>query len=440
MKKPELLSPAGDLTRLRYAVWYGADAVYVGGESFGMRSAPKNFTVEQLAEGAAFAHRYGRRVYLTLNTTPTNEEMARLPDYLRRVRETGVDAFIIADLGVLEFAKRFAPEIEVHLSTQAGIANYAAACAAFGLGAKRVVLARELSLQDIAVIRDNTPDELELEAFVHGAMCMSVSGRCLLSHYLTGRSANRGECTQPCRWKWHLSEEHRPGQQFDIGEDEDGSYILNANDLCAAPFLQLVAEAGVDSMKIEGRAKTFYYVASTTAAYRRALDAYLADPQNYACPEEVLEELTRTSHRHYSTGFYFGRDGAVQDTRTGGYVREWEVTAVVEQWEDGVAQCSQRGKFTLGETLEALTPAGDVVTFTPEAIWDDAGCEIASTPHAEMAFSVPCDVPLPVHSILRRRVAGADMGAETPKEAVESAGAEAAEAAAASGTAVPTDG
>ena len=220
MKRPEILSPAGDLERLKFAVLYGADAVYVGATEFGMRSAPKNFTMEQLAEGVRFAHARGRRVYLTLNTVPTNEEIARMPDFMRRARETGVDAFIVADLGVLAMAKHIAPEMELHVSTQAGIANYAAASAAYDLGAKRVVLARELSLNDIAVIRDNTPPELELEAFVHGAMCMSVSGRCLLSHYLTGRDANRGECTQPCRWKWQLTEEHRPGQAFEVGETE----------------------------------------------------------------------------------------------------------------------------------------------------------------------------------------------------------------------------
>ena len=257
MKRPEILSPAGDLERLKFAVLYGADAVYVGATEFGMRSAPKNFTMEQLAEGVRFAHARGRRVYLTLNTVPTNEEIARMPDFMRRARETGVDAFIVADLGVLAMAKHIAPEMELHVSTQAGIANYAAASAAYDLGAKRVVLARELSLNDIAVIRDNTPPELELEAFVHGAMCMSVSGRCLLSHYLTGRDANRGECTQPCRWKWQLTEEHRPGRAFEVGETEEGSYILNADDLCTAPFIDLILQAGVDSLKIEGRAKTF---------------------------------------------------------------------------------------------------------------------------------------------------------------------------------------
>lgn len=411
MRSLELLSPAGDLERLKFAVLFGADAVYVGGESFGMRSAPKNFTLEQLAEGAQFAHARGVKLYLTLNTVPTNSEIDRLPEYLTEVRSTGVDAFIISDLGVLSLAKQYAPEIPVHLSTQAGIANYAAARAAYDLGASRVVLARELTLRDIAEIRAKTPQELELEAFVHGAMCMSFSGRCLLSHYLTGRDANRGECTQPCRWPWRIeaspaAESHpRMARCFDVAEDENGSYILNANDLCTAPFLDLIAAAGVTSFKIEGRAKTFYYVASVTSAYRRALDAVAAAPDEFVCPDAVLEELTRTSHRSYSPGFYFSRDDAVQNTRRGGYIREWEVVGIVDNAEQGVLYCEQRGKFNLGDTLEALPPRGDAVTFTPEWIRNAEGEEISATPHAQMLFSVPCELELPPYTILRKRIA-----------------------------------
>lgn len=411
MRSLELLSPAGDLERLKFAVLYGADAVYVGGESFGMRSAPKNFTLEQLAEGAQFAHARGVKLYLTLNTVPTNSEIDRLPEYLTEVRSTGVDAFIISDLGVLSIAKQYAPEIPVHLSTQAGIANYAAARATYDLGASRVVLARELTLRDIAEIRAKTPQELELEAFVHGAMCMSFSGRCLLSHYLTGRDANRGECTQPCRWPWRIeaspaAENHpRMARCFDVAEDENGSYILNANDLCTAPFLDLIAAAGVTSFKIEGRAKTFYYVASVTSAYRRALDAVAAAPDEFVCPDAVLEELTRTSHRSYSPGFYFSRDDAVQNTRRGGYIREWEVVGIVDNAEQGVLYCEQRGKFNLGDTLEALPPRGDAVTFTPKWIRNAEGEEISATPHAQMLFSVPCELEFPPYTILRKRIA-----------------------------------
>jgi len=399
---PELLAPAGDLERLRYAINYGADAVYCSLPEFGMRSAPANFTPEQLTEGVI----YGRKVYLTMNTLPTNEEADRLPDAIKEAAKAGVDAFIVADLGVLDACKTVAPDIDVHMSTQTGITNWAAARAAYHLGAKRVVLAREMSLQDIAILRDKTPPELEIEAFVHGAMCMSVSGRCLLSNYMAGRDANRGQCAQPCRWKYYLSEETRPGQLYEIGENENGSYILNANDLCTAPFIDLICKAGVDSLKIEGRAKTFYYVASVTAAYRKALDAYLADPanDNFELPAEVYEELTRTSHRHYSPGFYFGREQAKQATDSATYIREWEFVGTVDRWENGVAHCQQRGKWSLGDTLEALCPDGRSIPLTPEWIENEAGERVDSTPHAMEKYTMPTP-ELPPMSLLRRKTA-----------------------------------
>ena len=378
---PELLAPAGDLERLRYAINYGADAVYCGLPEFGMRSAPANFTPEQLAEGVIYAHARGRKVYLTMNTLPTNEEADRLPEAIKEAAKAGV-----------------------HMSTQTGITNWAAARAAYNMGAKRVVLAREMSLQDIAILRDKTPPELEIEAFVHGAMCMSVSGRCLLSNYMAGRDANRGQCAQPCRWKYYLSEETRPGQLYEIGENENGSYILNANDMCTAPFLDLICKAGVDSLKIEGRAKTFYYVASVTAAYRRALDAYLADPlnDNFELPAEVYEELTRTSHRHYSPGFYFGREQARQATDSATYIREWEFVGTVDGWENGVASCQQRGKWSLGDTLEALCPDGRSIPLNPEWIENEAGERVESTPHAMEKYTIPTP-ELPPMSLLRRK-------------------------------------
>lgn len=404
LTQPELLAPAGSLETLKYAVLYGADAVYCALPEFGMRAAPVNLTVEELREGCIFAHARGKRVYLTLNTLPTNDELAKLPPYIRQAADAGVDAFIIADLGVLSLAKKYAPGVERHFSTQAGITNYAAATAAYELGAKRVVLARELPLTEIAKIRDNCPQDLELEAFVHGAMCMSISGRCLLSSYMTGRSGNRGECAQPCRWKYHLVEEKRPGQYMEIGEDQDGSYILNANDLCTAPFIDLICKAGVDSLKIEGRAKTFYYVASVTSAYRRALDAYLQDPWNeaFTLPADVLEELNRTSHRHYSPGFYFGREQALQ-TPSHTYVREWDFIGTVDSWADGVAQCTQRGKFSLGDTLEVLQPDGQVLTLTPSWIRNEEGEAVDATPHPMMRYTIPCGIPLMPFSLLRMR-------------------------------------
>lgn len=401
---PELLAPAGDLERLRYAVNYGADAVYCGLPEFGMRSAPANFTPEQLAEGVIYAHARGRKVYLTMNTLPTNEEVDRLPEAIRAAAAAGVDAFIVADLGVLDACKTYAPQIDVHLSTQVGITNYSAATAAYKMGAKRVVLARELSLQDIAIIRDKTPPELELEAFVHGAMCVSVSGRCLLSTYLTGRDSNRGQCAQPCRWKYYLHEENRPGSMYEIGEGKDGTYILNANDLCTAPFLDLICKAGVDSLKIEGRAKTFYYVASVTAAYRQALDQYLADPMNdnFELAPQTLDELTRTSHRHYSPGFFFGPEAARQSTDSAAYLREWEFVGTVESWENGVAHCQQRGKWSLGDTLEVLCPDGRSIPLAPEWIENEAGERVQSTPHAMELYTIPTP-ELPPMSLLRKK-------------------------------------
>ena len=406
LSQPELLSPAGSLETLKYAVLYGADAVYCALPQFGMRAAPPNLTNDELREGCIFAHARGRRVYLTLNTLPTNEELDRLPQAMKDAADAGVDAFIIADLGVLALAQKYAPGVEVHFSTQAGIANYAAATQAYKMGAKRVVLARELSLTDIAIIRDNTPPELELEAFVHGAMCMSVSGRCLLSSYMTGRSGNRGECAQPCRWKYYLMEERRPGQYMEIGENEDGSYILNANDLCTAPFIDLICKAGVDSLKIEGRAKTFYYVASVTSAYRRALDMYLADPRsdNFELPDAVIEELNRTSHRHYSPGFYFGKEKALQ-TPSHSYVRDWDFVGTVDNWENGVASCTQRSKFNLGDTLEVLQPDGSVVMLTPAWIKNEEGENVDATPHPLMHYTIPCEAPLMPYSLLRMQKA-----------------------------------
>lgn len=419
MPQVELLCPAGDLERLKFAVLYGADAVYAAGESFGMRSAPKNFTPQALAEGAAFAHARGKKLYVALNTVPTNEELAALPAFLQQARAAGADAFIVADWGVLRCVKQCTPHMPVHVSTQAGVANWGAACFAYELGAKRVVLARELSIKEIEAIRRNTPPELELEVFVHGAMCMSFSGRCLLSNYFTARDANRGACTQPCRWKWQTVD--APSAQelaargakfaarcFDVAEDEGGSYILNANDLCAAPLLGQLVQAGVTSLKIEGRAKTFYYAASTAAAYRRALDVCLRNPQQYVCPPEVLCELEKTSHRTYSTGFLQGGPAA-QDVVFGGYEKPYEVAAVVQSWQGGVLACQQRGKFCAGQPLEALTPQGDVVCFTPAWLQDGEGAPIEAAPHAPKNGRAPWFLG-PLQARRRRRAPGPQGG------------------------------
>lgn len=406
-RRVELLSPAGDLECLDFAFRYGADAVYLGAKEFGMRSSAANFTDKELSTAVQLAHSLGKRIYLALNTVPTNEEVPHIPGLLYRARNIGVDAFIIADLGVLRMAHQYVPGSELHLSTQAGVMNHATANAAHELGVKRVVLARELSLEEIAVIRNNTPKSLELEAFVHGSMCMSVSGRCLLSHHMIGRDSNRGQCAQPCRWKYSLMEEKRPGQYFPVDEDEDGSYILSADDLCAAGFLDQIIDAGVTSLKIEGRGKSFYYVASTTAAYRAALDAALTAPRGqYQAPDFTVQELSRTSHRPYSSGFYFGYQGATQSPKQEGYIRQWQPVGIVQRQEDGRVYCQQRGKLMRGDELEALLPSSRIVAFTASKIMNKEGNAIKSTPQTKMEYALPA-IPgedFPPGTILRREI------------------------------------
>ncbi len=403
MKKPELLSPAGDFERLEFALRYGADAVYLGAQEYGMRSGPRNFTFDEIQNAVKLANSSGKKIYLTLNTIPTNSEARLMPQFIEKAARTGVHAFIVSDLGVLSMVKKYAPEVDIHISTQAGIVNFAAAEAAYDLGAKRVVLARELSFEDIKYIRDNTPEDLEIECFVHGAMCMSFSGRCLLSNYFTGRDANRGQCAQPCRWEWELREKTRPGQSFDISEGYEGTYIMNSDDLCMAPYIDLLADAGINSFKIEGRSKSFYYVASVTSAYRRAIDSYFSNPDNWVLPDDIFLELEKTSHRRYSTGFYFGRAGAVQNTVTSEYTRDWELLGVSDKWENGRLLCTQRGKMDIGDEIEILMPGGKVFSFTPSYILSEEGERIQSTPHRQMKYYIDCPIEIPVGSILRKR-------------------------------------
>ena len=405
MSKIEILAPVGNEEMLRAAVFSGADAVYLGFSGFNARTSANNFNADTLKDAVAFCHARGVAVHVALNTTVYGGELPALEQAIRAVAASGADAVICQDLAVATLIGKIAPQLPRHGSTQMSVHSLQGALELKELGFTRVVLAREMTLQDIAILRDKTPPELEIEAFVHGAMCMSVSGRCLLSNYMAGRDANRGQCAQPCRWKYYLSEETRPGQLYEIGENENGSYILNANDLCTAPFLDLICKAGVDSLKIEGRAKTFYYVASVTAAYRRALDQYLADPmnENFELPEEVLDELTRTSHRHYSPGFYFGREQARQATDSATYIREWEFVGTVDGWENGVASCQQRGKWSLGDTLEVLCPDGRSIPLNPEWIKNEAGELMESTPHAMERYTIPTP-ELPPMSLLRRKV------------------------------------
>ncbi|MBR2730935.1 MAG: U32 family peptidase [Clostridia bacterium] len=403
-KCPELLAPAGDGERLRAALRYGADAVYVGADRFGMRAAAAYFSEEKLRESCALTHAHGAKLYLTCNTLPRNEEFAALPAFLSFAQDCGVDALIVTDLGVMALAKRYAPRLELHVSTQAGVTNYAAANELYALGAKRIVTARELSLAEIAEIRSKTPRELEIECFVHGAMCVSFSGRCLLSNYLTGRDSNRGDCAQPCRWQYALQEEKRPGEYFPIGEDADGTYILNSRDMCLLGHLPALAADGIDSFKIEGRAKSAYYTAVCVNAYRCALDGYATsgfDPA-YRPADWILEEPLRVSHREYCTGFYFSspRENA-EIYGKGGYVRKWDVAAVAERWENGVLYASQRNRFFAGDTLEIMMRGAPPARVTVTDLRSGEGEPIESTPHPMMPFSFACPIAVPPGAYLR---------------------------------------
>lgn len=398
----ELLAPAGDMERLKMAVAYGADAVYLAGNTFGMRSFAGNFSPEELAQAVQLCRERDVRVHVTCNTMPRNEEVARLPQWLEYLNEVGVDAVILADVGVLSLAKRYAPDVECHISTQASIVNYQSAQAWYDLGASRVILARELSLDEIREIRAKVPRELELEAFVHGAMCVSYSGRCLLSNYMTGRDSNRGACAQPCRYQYALVEEKRPGEYFPIYEDGQGTYIMNSKDMCMIDHVPELIEAGLDSLKIEGRAKSAYYAGVVTGAYRHAIDAASAGR-----PLDPVwrDEVEHISHRHYSTGFFYGAPGQfTQDSR---YVRDWQIVALVESCDpEGNAVLSLRNKFAVGDQLELVGPDVRPRTMAVEGLWDLEGTPLEEVRKPQMRFAMrlPCQVP-PL-SLLRRQAEG----------------------------------
>lgn len=396
-KKPELLAPAGDMERLRMAVLYGADAVYLAGTSFGMRSFAGNFSPEELPKAVAWAHSHGVRVHVTVNTMPRNKEASRLPAYLEQLQEAGVDALIVADLGAFTMAGQYAPRCERHISTQASIANYACAAAWYDLGAKRVILARELSLDEIREIREKVPSELELEAFVHGAMCVSYSGRCLLSNYMTGRDSNRGACAQPCRYQYCLMEEKRPGEYFPVFEDEKGTYIMNSRDMCMIDHVGELMDAGLNSLKIEGRAKSAYYAAIVTGAYRHVIDDVAAGR-----PVDPVwrDEVEHVSHRHYATGFYFGQPGQYTDNAR--YIREWQVVALITECDDsGYATLSLRNKFSTGEPLELVGPDTKPIAFTAPVMEDEAGEPLTEPKNPQMVFRMRLPKPVPPWSILR---------------------------------------
>lgn len=402
--KPEVLAPVGDMERLKAAIRFGADAVYLGSTEYGMRAASANFGIDDLKTAVQYAHERGVRVYLTCNTLPNNREMERLGEFLGNAADCGVDAFIVSDIGVLAIAKEAAPQVEIHISTQAGIVNAVTATEFYKMGAKRVVLARELSLEDIRYIREHTPPELEIEVFVHGAMCMSFSGRCLLSNYMAHRDANRGECAQPCRWGYYLVEEKRLDQPMPIMENERGTYILNAKDLCMLEYIDKVIETGATSLKIEGRAKSSYYVSVVTNAYRIGVDSYLKSPENWKLESWLMDEVRKVSHRDYSTGFYFGRPQEGQRYDTGGYIRNCDIVAVVDYWKDGAAYCTQKNKFFIGDRVELLEPGKHPAKITVNELYNEAGEPIEDTRHAHMKFSFPLKTPVAEGTIIRKDV------------------------------------
>ena len=398
--KPELLAPAGDMERLKMSVLYGADAVYLAGTSFGMRSFAGNFPAEELPEAVRYAHEHGVKVHVTVNTMPRSDELAGLPAHLELLDQSGVDALIIADLGVFRAAEKYAPHCERHISTQVSIANYACANAWYDLGAKRVVLARELSLEEIRTIRQNTPKELEIETFAHGAMCVSYSGRCLLSNYMTGRDSNRGACAQPCRYQYALMEEKRPGEYFPVFEDEKGTYIMNSRDMCMIDHIDDLIEVGVDCLKIEGRAKSAYYAAIVTGAYRHVIDDVAAGR-----PVDPVwrGEVERVSHRRYSTGFFYGEPG--QYTQNSRYIRDWHVCAMVTDCDkNGLATLSLRNKFAAGDTVELVGPDLRPFAFTAPSMADADGALLTEPRTPQMTFTMQFPHPVPPYSILRRAI------------------------------------
>lgn len=412
--KTELLAPAGDEECLLSALDYGCDAVYLAGKAYGMRAGAKNFDAEGLAEAVRLAHARGVKVYLACNTIPLNKELDAFPEYISHARECGVDAAIACDLGVISMIRQYAPGLELHISTQTGVVNYRTAQELYKMGARRIVLAREVDLENIRIIRKNIPEDMEIEVFVHGAMCVSFSGRCLISEYLAARNANRGECAQPCRWGYHLMEEKRPNQFYKVFEDERGSYILNARDMCMIEHLDDLIDAGVNSFKIEGRAKSAYYVALTVNAYRTALDHVLRGEKP---PQWVLDEVNKISHRPYCTGFFYGNptDGSeTQDpsvTTNGGqyfensgYMRTYDFVGTVDRCENGTMYLTQRNYFTVHDELEILAPKREPIKFAPAEMYGADGERIEIARHATEKLTIPSDIVVEPHSILRKLV------------------------------------
>jgi len=395
MIRPEILAPAGNLDKLKIAVDFGADAVYLGGSKLNLRAFADNFTNEQLEEGVKYAHERNRKVYVTMNVFPHNEDLNGVEDYLRDLYRIGVDAIIASDPAIIATAREVVPELEIHLSTQANNVNWRAAKFWHDQGVKRIVMARELSLDEIKQMRDNLPELCEIEAFVHGSMCISYSGRCLLSNYMTGRDANRGACAQACRYKYHLVEEKRPGEYYPIVEDENGTYIMNSKDLCMLEHIDDVINAGVYSLKIEGRMKSVYYVAAVVKSYRQAVDAYMKDPENYKFDPKWMENLNKVSHRQYHTGFYYGETDK-QVYEDSAYVRNADIIGIVREYDEKtkIATIEQKNKVLNGGTVEVLRPEGDNFEIVLHDMTEHNGTPIDAAARAQMMYKVRVDVPL----------------------------------------------
>lgn len=405
MRKPELLVPASSLEVLKIAVIFGADAVYIGGEAFGLRAKAKNFSKEDMREGIAFAHEHGVKVYVTVNILAHNEDLEGVREYLYELKELKPDGLIIADPGIFTYAKEICPEIERHISTQANNTNYETYRFWYELGAKRVVTARELSLEEIRGIRAHIPEDMEIETFVHGAMCISYSGRCLLSNYLVGRDANRGACTHPCRWKYSIVEEKRPGEYMPVFENERGTYIFNSKDLCMIEHMDDVLTSGIDSLKIEGRMKTALYVATVARTYRKAIDDYMESPEKYkANLDWYKEQISNCTYRQFTTGFFYGKpdeNTQIYDNNT--YVKEYTYLGFAEDIDErGFVQITQRNKFVTGETIEVMKPNGENIPVTVKAIYDEDGNQVESAPHPQQKLFVDLGIKMEVYDLLRR--------------------------------------
>lgn len=406
MKKMELLAPAGDLEKLKIAVLYGADAVYFGGEMFSLRAGAGNISMGEMKEGIEFAHQRGVKCYLALNIFAHNEDIEPLKEYLTAIKNLGIDAFIISDPGIVTMVQEIIPDAEIHLSTQANMTNYQTAKFWYNMGVKRIVLARELTFKEIKELRENTPADLEFEAFVHGAMCISYSGRCLLSNFMIERDANRGMCAHPCRWKYALVEEQRPGQYYPIEEDERGTYILNSRDLCMIEYIPQLAESGIASIKIEGRMKSVFYVATIVSAYRKAIDAYYADPQSYEFKDEWMRELKKVSHREFTTGFYFDKPtNKDQNYQTSAYTRDYTFTGMVKSYDEetGYAIVEQRNKMVIGDEIEVFGPGTDFFVQQLTEMYNEEGEPIESAPHPQQILKIKMNKPVKENFMLRKK-------------------------------------